>query len=170
MSSISPSKNLGGVVDSPGNLSSLQHAREHNFFRAMKVKNCLCFPALQQRSIPIPESFGWKYTFLFIKKLSLLLAPGKAINKEVGPPILRMLNEAEVQDVADVVVRNEGCVAHDGLNLEIAIERWPYSVFPQQVTDRDVHKPEVCGKSCALGSFAYSWTSLMIWSAMHLER
>ena len=62
--------------------------------------------------------------------MSLLLAPGKAIDKEVGPPILHVLNGAEVKDVADVVVRNEGCVAHDGLDLEFSIERWPSSVFP----------------------------------------
>ena len=102
------------------------------------------------------------YTFLSNKELSLLLAPGKAINKDVGPPILHVLSEAEVEDVADVVVRNEGCVAHDVLNLKIMIERWPESVFPQKVTDRDVHKPKVCGEPCTLGSFAYSWTSWTI--------
>lgn len=34
-----------------------------------------------------------------------------------------MLNEAEVQDIADVVIRNEGCVAHDVLDWDIVIER-----------------------------------------------
>ncbi len=130
MSSVSSSKNLGSVVHSPRHFGSLQNAREHNIFRATKVKNCLCLPALEKRSFSLPQKPLLEYTFLFIKELSLFLAPGKAIDKEVGLPIPHVFNETKFEDVADVVVRNKGCVAHNGLNLEITIERWPESVFP----------------------------------------
>ena len=71
-----------------------------------------------------------EYIFLSIKKLSLLLAPGKAIDKEVGLPVLHIFNETKFEDVIDVIVRNKRCVAYNRLNLDIPIRRWPKSVFP----------------------------------------
>lgn len=64
------------------------------------------------------------YAFLAFKELSLLFAPGEAVNEEIRSPILQVLDETTLEDFMNVGMRHERSMAHNSLDIKfLSIQR-----------------------------------------------
>ena len=99
------------------------------------MEDGLCLPTLRQSAILLAYVLRRRYAFLAFEELSLLFAPGEAVNEEIRSPVLQVLDETTLEDIVNVGVRDEKSVAHDSLDVKFLPIQRLFSFLPEKVTD-----------------------------------
>lgn len=91
----------------------------HDVLGTVEMEDGLCLPTLRQSAILLVYVLRRRYAFLAFEELSLLFAPGEAVNEEIRSPVLQVLDETTLEDIVNVGMRDERSVAHDSLDIKL---------------------------------------------------